>query len=163
MTLSRESHDLHFPGIPWYQPDARTLAIRSRIDHTEDPRALHALAQRYGRDVAAGTIDYSEAHGRLSVIALAHWQVGPDRFDEVMTRVGTTLTRAAEADSMQADRDIRAGLQALLDKRAKSEILRKAAYQLSAARLLRPDCDAIVREEIAKRLQATMGGVARAR
>lgn len=163
MTLSRESHDLHFPGIPWHQPDARTLAIRSRIDHNEDPRVLHMLAQRYGREIAAGTLDYADANGRLSVIALAHWQVGPERFDEVMTRVGTTLTRSAEVDSMQADREIRAGLQTLLDKRAKSDILRKAAYQLSAARLLRPECDAIVREEIAKRLQPTMGGVARAR
>jgi hypothetical protein len=69
-----------------------------------------------------------------------------------MNRVDATLVRFSDADALTASREIRAGLQPLLDARAPTPALTRRAYDLSAARLLRPVCDAIVRDEIAKRL-----------
>jgi hypothetical protein len=117
-----------------------------------DPQVLHILAERYGREISGGEASRADAISRLAAIALWHKRCGPEHFDDVFPRVIETLDRAVYADELAASREIRDGIAPLLTKRAPSSDIRRRAYELSAARLLRPVCDAIVHSEIQARL-----------
>lgn len=144
---------LHFPGSYQPRPDGRIMANRRRrVASGVDPVVIHTVAEQYGRAVAANAMPFNVASGAIASICLWHPTVGPERFDAVNERAQHTLVKAAFAEERTADQEIRQGLQPLLNRRAPSAELRAAAYRLSAARLMRPDCDAIVDQEIAKRL-----------
>ena len=146
---------VHFPGS--FQPSPNGRIVQNRRRHaaatdTTDPVAIHTVAEQYGRQVADGTIEFDVASSALSSICLWHPRIGVARFDVVNERVQRTLIKAAFSAELAAAQEIRLGLQPMLNRRAPSADLRAAAYRLSAARLMRPDCDAIVDQEIAKRL-----------
>ncbi len=117
-----------------------------------DPPVLHTVATQYGRAIAAGEITPETARIGLARICLYHPDIGINRMDDALGRAITTCDRATYADEAQAAQDIRLGIQPLLDRRAPTAAIRAEAYRLSAARLLRHDCDAIVSHELAKRL-----------
>lgn len=117
-----------------------------------DPKVLHTLADRYGGEINSGETNRDDAISRLAAIALWHKRCGPEHFDDVFPRVVESLDRAVYADELSAAREIRDGIAPLLAKRAPSLDIRRKAYELSSARLLRPVCDAIVQSEIQARL-----------
>ena len=121
-----------------------------------DPPVLHTFAAMQGRLFGSGEIRYGDLVYAIACICNHHARTKHDP-EPAMQRALTTALRAAHADELLAAQDIRAGLQPLLRRRAPTAALRTEAYRLSAARLLRPDCDAIVNHEIAQALKARRG------
>ena len=119
-----------------------------------DPPVLHRLAARYGQGVADGTEDYLDVVARLCIIATWHPRVAPLQIEAVMARVERTLCDAANADERAAERDIREAITPLLARRVPSSIIRSRAYEVAAARLLRPDVDAIVQVVLGEHIAA---------
>jgi hypothetical protein len=119
-----------------------------------DPPVLHIVATGYGRMIQSGEMTPFGCRAALAHICLHHPRIGIDRSDAAIERAMQTALRTAYSDELAAAQDIRLGIQPLLYRRAKTAAIQTEAYRLSAARLLRPDCDAIVRDEIAKRLAA---------
>ena len=120
-----------------------------------DPPVLHTVAAQYGALIAAGDLSPAGAEAALARICNHHPRVTD--FDGSLQRAIATCLQAAYANERSAAQDIRLGLQPFLHRRAPSQALHAEAYRLSAARLLRPDCDAIVRQEIAAFLQRPAG------
>ncbi len=119
-----------------------------------DPPHLHGIATWHGRMVVGGHTTYTQASADLSRgLSNDRCMRGRTDFADVEARLFRTMDRIVYAEELAAHRDIVVGLAAMLDARKPIADIRRAAYRLAECRLTRDECDAIVRDQVARRMR----------